>query len=52
MGSNDAAVKKAENLAKTHGIQAIAYKVDSELGLKSDKLLLCVELGADRILSL
>ncbi|KAL1848748.1 hypothetical protein Plec18170_007759 [Paecilomyces lecythidis] len=26
--SNDAAVKKAEALAKTHGIQAVAYKVD------------------------
>lgn len=31
-GRNDAAIKKAESLAQTHGIKAIAYKVDSMLG--------------------
>lgn len=34
-GRNDIAVTKAESLAQTHGIKAVAYKVDSALSLIS-----------------
>jgi hypothetical protein len=30
MGSNDAAIKRAEDLSKQHGVKASAYKVDGQ----------------------